>query len=77
MHEAQEKEVSGNDLLNKSHDDLNQLQYEHERVVTHCEELTSELVQYRAWYEQACKELARVKACKELARVKERVQLEL
>ena len=33
----------------------------------HCKELTSELAQYRARFEQACKELARVK---------ERVQLE-
>jgi len=67
LYEAQEKEVSDNDLLNKSRDDFNQLQYEHERVVMHCEKLTSELAQYWARYKQACKELVRGK---------ERAQLE-
>ena len=61
LHDAQEREVSGNELLNESRTEYNELKFEYDEVLNEREELRNELTDYRARYEQTCEELRRVR----------------
>ena len=61
LHNAQEREVSSNELLHKSHTEYDELKSHYDNVVLERETLSMELINYQAWYEQTCTELKRVK----------------
>lgn len=61
LHEAQESEVSSNDLLKKKNSEYNELKAVHGQLVLECAELKGELIDYRARYKQTCEELTRVR----------------
>ena len=52
LHEAQEREVSSNDLFSKSRNDYNELKSMYDVVELESEWLTSEFTEYRAQYKQ-------------------------
>ena len=58
LHEAQEREVSSNELLDKSHGEYNELKSAYDVVEHESERLTSDLNEYQARYEQTHEELS-------------------
>ena len=61
LHEAQEREVSSNELLHKSRGEYNELKSAYDVVEHESERLTSNLDEYRARYEQTREELSRLR----------------
>ena len=61
LHDAQEREVSSNELLHKSLTEYHELKSQYDDVVLERAALSMELTNYRAQYEQTCTELSRVK----------------
>ena len=68
LHEAQEREVSSIDLLDKSRNECNELKTAYDVVELKNEWLTSKSVEYRARYKQTCEELKRVRDSTEAER---------
>jgi len=66
LHETQEREVSSNDLLDKSRVDYDELKSVYDGVVVENERLTSEFTEYQARYNQTCAELKRVRDAAEV-----------
>ena len=66
LHEAQEREVISNELLEKSQHEYNELKSAYDVVEHESKRLTNDLDLYRARYEQTCEELARVRASAEM-----------
>ena len=61
LHNAQEREVSSNELLHKSRTEYHELKSQYDDVVLETAALSIELTDYRAQYKQTCAELRRVK----------------
>lgn len=61
LYEAQEREVSSNVLLDKSHHKYNELKSMYDMVALESKWLTSDLNEYWAQYKQTCEELRRVR----------------
>ena len=61
LHDAQEREVSSNELLHKSLTEYHELKSQYDDVVLERAALSMELTDYGAQYEQTCTELSQVK----------------